>query len=147
MANFDPSYVNEIIEIEEEVFQDPWPGSLLRRIGKRNPKGFKVAISENRILGYAVGRVETKNGTSLGHLMDLAVDMEYRRRGVGSALLKEIGDYFEKKEAEGAWLEMRKGHQKARKFYQQNGYEKFDVKEGYYSDGTNAVIMSKELDI
>lgn len=143
IREFRKSDLSEVIEIERECFMNPWPRGLFTRIGGRNPEGFKVAVYDSRIIGYGLGRLEGKEGFIFGHLLDLAVDEEFRRFGVGSKLLTTIEDYFQVRDAIGAWLEVRYRNKSARKFYLSHDYVKVDYVDGYYPNGDDALIMGK----
>lgn len=145
IRNFQATDLQRVVRIERESFRSPWPEILFRRRSEMDPDGFSVASCESKVVGYVIGRIEIKKGLELGHLMNLAVDEKYRRQGIGSLLLKEIEDYFKREGARGIWLETREGNRAAEDFYSKHGYEQIDIQEGYYSDGTDALIMCKGL--
>jgi len=142
---FEPSDLERVLAIERKSFRSPWEGVLLRAVADRYPDGFKVATFGSEVVGYVIGRVETENSRKVGHLMNLAVDVKYRRIGVGSSLLERVEDHFRRRGAESVWLEVREGNESAMEFYRVNGYERGGYEEGYYSDGDDAVKMYKGI--
>ena len=73
-------------------------------------------------------------------ILNIAVDPEYRRRGIGAALLDRVCE-----EAKGAiFLEVAETNAPAIALYRKQGWEDAGVRQGYYSQGTvNAVVMKK----
>ena len=73
-------------------------------------------------------------------ILNLAVDPEWRRRGVGSALLDAV---FE--QARGAiFLEVAEPNSPAIALYRKRGWVDVGRRSGYYNNGTiNAVVMKK----
>lgn len=145
IRTFRAADLEEVIEMERKCFSDPWPGILFSRIGGKNPEGFKVAVFDSEVIGYVLGRTEEKDEKTLGHLLNLAVEKKFRRRGIGSKLITEIEVYFRKRNAEGAWLEVREDNQGARKFYLYNEYRKIDYVKDYYPNGDDAIIMGRKF--
>jgi ribosomal-protein-alanine N-acetyltransferase len=73
-------------------------------------------------------------------ILNIAVDPNFRRRGVASALLKAVCE-----SAQGTiFLEVAEPNSPAIALYQRHGWEYAGLREGYYDHGTiNAVVMKK----
>jgi ribosomal-protein-alanine N-acetyltransferase len=73
-------------------------------------------------------------------LLNLAVDPEFRRRGVAKALLEEL-----RRAAEGTiFLEVAENNVAARGLYRSNGWEEIAIRKGYYDRGNiNGIVMKK----
>ena len=56
------------------------------------PEGIFVAEQDGRIVGFVTSA--TDKATRTGHIRNLAVDREYRSRGIGRALINEALAYF-----------------------------------------------------
>jgi [ribosomal protein S18]-alanine N-acetyltransferase len=73
-------------------------------------------------------------------ILNIAVDPEWRRRGVGSALLNAV---IERARGE-IFLEVAEPNTAAISLYRKLGWTDAGVRPGYYNDGTvNAVVMKK----
>jgi ribosomal-protein-alanine N-acetyltransferase len=82
------------------------------------------------------------------HLLDLAVDPEARRRGVGRELVGAVLGYAREAEARLVLLEVRASNDAAIALYRSSGFSENGVRRGYYSDnGEDAVEMSVELSV
>ena len=117
------------------------------------PDAFIVAEApDGRLVGYIMSRVETGIGyltkfiTNKGHVISIAVDPPYRRRGIAQALLttsmKAMKEKYGGKEV---FLEVRVSNTPAIKLYEKLGFKKIKRIIAYYSDGEDAYIMAKPL--
>ncbi len=102
------------------------------------------------MVGYSIARIEVAfNIWRLRiyrrcHLIKLAVKPEYRRRGIGDALLRETVKYARKVGADEVILEVRAKNTVARRFYKKRDFKEVKYKKGYYLDD-DAVIMTLKL--
>ncbi len=107
-----------IHKIEKQVvgLDAEYEGTLKQRL-KMFPDGFRVAEKKKRIIGYVESciwnlndfntfneirgfyRHFDENGKNL-YVIHLAVDEEYRRRGIGSELIKNLRKYSEERKLE-----------------------------------------------
>ncbi len=82
----------------------------------------------------------------VGHLISIAVLKEYRRRGVGSALLSKTIDVMKNVyKVDAIYLEVRVSNTPAIRLYEKFGFKKARIWRGYYRDGEDAYIMVKRL--
>ncbi len=133
-----PNDLPTIAELEDLCFSDPYPTYFLTLLAKDNPDTFLVAEQEGRIVGYAV----TDRWRDHNHLVSIAVHPQHRRNGLGQMLL----DRLEEGLGGGLMkLELRKTNLAALQFYLNNGFKRAGVREGYYGDGEDAILMEKRL--
>lgn len=71
------------------------------------------------------------------------VNNEYRRRGIGEKLLKYLLDMY--KELDNITLEVSEKNTGAIKLYEKLNFEKVSIREKYYSNGENAILMMRRL--
>jgi len=82
----------------------------------------------------------------VGHVISIAVLQEYRRRGIGSALMSEALNIFEEKyDVDSVYLEVRVSNQPAINMYEKFGFVKARIIRSYYRDGEDAYVMVKRL--
>jgi len=137
-----PDDMRAILDIENRCFPDPYPLSLLQRLYATNPYGFLVAELDGKVVGYAIGAVRW--GAS-GHLMAIGVYPEYRRQGIGTALIVHMIDILRARGAKNVALEVRKSNTVAQRFYLKLGFKLGEEIPHYYEDGEIAVVMHHEL--
>ena len=75
------------------------------------------------------------------NLLKLAVLPQYQKLGVGFKLMEKTFDFKTQNQLSNYFLEVREDNQKAIKLYQKFGFKTKSVREEYYSDGTNALVM------
>ena len=109
---------------------------------------FFVAISTNtggtrkeRVIGFVGGAIRDRHG----HISGIAVDKEYRMRGVGTRLLKAVGAEFLADGLAKITLEVRKSNRGAIRFYEKQGYKRSYVVKRYYADGEDAIVYEKRI--
>lgn len=141
-ANLDD--VSTIQKIEQTIYPDPWPQILFKLVLSRSPDLFLVTINNEEIVGYVIGEIETKKGIIYGHVMNLAVKVDWRKKGIGETLLKELEKKFLEKCVFLSYLEVRESNSIAQKLYIKNGYKTVDILELYYKN-ENGLRMEKNL--
>ena len=103
----------------------------------------KAQIIEHRLIaGYIVAR-ETAGEL---HINNVAVRDQYRRRGIGRALLTRIIDEAARLGVTTAFLEVRSGNIAAQSLYEKCGFKAIARRTNYYSDPPeDAVVMSLNM--
>jgi len=130
--------LDQVREVEEASFPDPYSKLLFRLLKLEVGDRFIVAEKDG-ILGYAISEV---NGNR-GHIISMAVSPEYRRAGVGKALLQETIKRLGSK-IEEISLEVRAGNEAAMKLYEKFAFKRTGERRArYYPDGEDALIMAK----
>lgn len=142
--------LGKVNKIEIVSFREPWPRSFFNYMHGKAPDLFLVAVDGGEVAGYVVGEMReimvsgVPHRYSMGHILNIAVDGRYRRRGVGTRLIKEIEMRFAERNANKITLEVRESNATARSFYQRQGYGDIGRVKAYYPD-EDAVIMCKDL--
>ncbi|HDI31323.1 MAG TPA: ribosomal-protein-alanine N-acetyltransferase [Thermofilum sp.] len=150
IREFKPEDLDEVIRINKENLPENYPSYFFKMHHERFPKAFLVAIVNGKIVGYVMCRVEegplytsNRNGKQ-GHVVSLAVDKPYRRKGIGRELmLKAMKSLYENYKVEEYYLEVRVSNLPAIKLYEKLGYKKVKTIKGYYLDGEDAYLMAK----
>lgn len=78
-------------------------------------------------------------------LLNVAVAIGVRRRGLGRALVEDLIAYGRAHGAARVLLEVRATNTAALALYEALGFERFNVRERYYADGEDAVEMMLTL--
>ena len=134
--------LERIAQMERAYFAgDAWTEKMLRDT-MASPYSWTVLAEEDGIVcGYAC--LMTLFETA--ELLNIAVDSEFRRRGIADLLMKALHDKATELSAERVMLEVRKSNLPAIGLYVKHGYQKIAVRKGYYSDGEDADIMQMDL--
>ncbi len=129
-------------EIEQLSFPEPWSHQALEYMLSWHPKGCWVAAVHKEVVGYSIHVLEYKD---LGHLLKLAVDPIWRRKGIGKALVLRLMDELRAINVKSLKLEVRESNSAARIMYKSLGFIETRKVPRYYFNGEDAVIMLKHL--
>ena len=133
-----PEDIDAIVAIERRVFPDPWPESFFLS-ELRQPEMFaRVAEREGRLAGYSLAWL----GPEFGHLGNIAVAPEQRRRGVAAALLDELLARAIATNVQSLALEVRVSNAAAQELYRNRGFRVAGLRRRYYrDDAEDALVM------
>lgn len=132
----------QIAQIEKLCFSDPWTEEQIaaQRTGENHV--FLAAVESGETLGY----ISLMHVLDEGYIGNVAVAPEYRRRGVGKALVGAMTARAEALDLTFLTLEVREGNLPARALYAQCGYRDVGLRKNYYEKPReNAVLMTLEL--
>ncbi|MCD6369805.1 MAG: ribosomal protein S18-alanine N-acetyltransferase [Thermoproteales archaeon] len=137
--------LKEIYKIERESFKDPYPLNILTVFLFLAPDLFLVAktLHDRKVIGYIIGMVRREN---VGHIVSLAVQQNFRRKGVASKLIEELIKKFKKKSLSTVRLEVRLSNIPARRLYLKHGFMESYIIHGYYGDGEPCITMFRFLE-
>lgn len=133
--------VPQIAELEKICFSDPWSEqSIVSEL--ENPLSlWLVACDDGVIAGY----VGSQSVMGWADMMNLAVHPDYRRRGVGEALVSALESGLSGNGVSVLTLEVRQSNENAIALYKKMGFEQVGVRPGYYRHPKeNALILRKE---
>jgi ribosomal-protein-alanine N-acetyltransferase len=126
--------LSRINRIEVASYSDPWPKSIFYLIFRRSPGLFLVVENGCEVFGYAIGEIEEYGDKYVGHVVNLAIDNAWKRKGFGLRLLDELEQRFLNHGAYLAYLEVRIGNMPAQSLYNKRGYEFTRLLINYYRD-------------
>jgi ribosomal-protein-alanine N-acetyltransferase len=131
-----------LVAIERRCFGDPWSEASFREALTSVWNFVLVAQAARGVMGYLIGR-ET-GGT--GEVLNLAVSPEFRRRGVGEALLSAGLVAFRRSRTEEVLLEVRESNTSARALYSRHGFRPVGQRSAYYRNPKeDALVLRLEL--
>jgi len=103
----------------------------------------KVASTGGRIVGFAIGRMESS--VRAAHVITLDVAPDARRQKVGVRLMQALHEEFRGRGARQIALEVETGNDAAQRFYEWLGYRRVGVLRGYYMSRRDAYRMEFEI--
>ncbi len=135
----------EILPIEAVSFGLPWTQEIFEReLGRGSLSELLVArVPDSGVPPPLVGYLCAWVVTDELHINNIAVEPRWRRRGVATALLREVLSRGRAREARRAFLEVRISNLGAQALYQKLGFLPTGVRRRYYSHPVeDAVIMT-----
>ena len=134
-------HIDGVLAVEEATFSIPWTRKdFEREMTENNLAIYYVAVTDGKIVGYAgMWHVITE-----GHITNVAVLEDYRKQGIGDALMAQLEQVAMEKEMIGITLEVRISNAPAQHLYHKHGYRVEGLRKNYYPDThEDAVIMWK----
>jgi ribosomal-protein-alanine N-acetyltransferase len=127
-----------VVAVERRVFPDPWTPEFFRSELGLPMIHARVVDLDGRLAGYLVAWL----GQDGGHLGNLAVVPEARRRGVARRLLDDLLDRARSLGVGSIALEVRVSNFAAQALYRGYGFRLAGLRRGYYREsGEDALIM------
>lgn len=132
-------HISQIALLEKECFSQPWSESALAEELANENSHFLVAVSDS-VLGY----IGVQEICGEAYITNVAVFGNYRKSGVGRALLRAACDGAESRNCEFITLEVRESNAPAIALYESENFEKAGIRKNFYSSPTeNGVIYTK----
>jgi N6-L-threonylcarbamoyladenine synthase len=134
--------VSSVVEIERASFPNPWrPAMFLDELERPESRSWYVVEWEGEVLAFGGIMIVAQDG----HVMNLAVRADARRRGLATALLSRLCVSAMERGATRLTLEVREGNRAARALYEDAGLKPVGLRRGYYAEsGEHAVIMGSD---
>lgn len=135
-------HIKEIAKLEKICFSTPWSENAIKDAFETGTKFF-VATKDNKVLGY----VGISAIIDEGYITNIAVFPDYRKQGVGSALLNHLFDFAKDNALSFISLEVRKSNFTAISLYEKYGFKTEGKRKNFYTNPTeDALIMTKRFD-
>ena len=127
-----------IQKMEGRIFNNPWSNKSIRNELKRDRNSLNlVAEMDQKMIGYFFAHLLDNEI----HILNIAIDVTYQHQGYGKQFFKEILENY--LQYGDVYLEVKQSNFPAINLYLYFGFEEIDIREAYYADGEDAVIMVK----
>ncbi|MEK8032398.1 ribosomal protein S18-alanine N-acetyltransferase [Ideonella sp. DXS29W] len=139
------SDLDQVMAIETAAYPFPWSrGHFTDSLAAGYLAELRVFGRE--LLGYSVAMA----GVEELHLLNITVAPAHQGQGHARALLARLGEVGRAQNAAQIWLEVRESNARARRLYEQWGFEAVGLRKGYYpaphGEREHAVVMRWALD-
>ena len=135
--------LDAVLEIETVSFTNPWTREMYLR-EMDNPRVSFIYLlrlddgtGARRIVGFCSFWLVFDEL----HINNLALRPEYRRQGLGTALLEHAMNTAARLGARRATLEVRRSNSMARRLYERLGFERAGVRRNYYTNPTEDALI------
>ncbi len=129
-----------LLEIEEKGAR--YPSSVfIRQASVLYPSTFLVAELNGNLAGYCIGAL--RDGIpSDAWILRLRVATPYRRRRIGSELVKTLLNIFSERDVLSVYLSVAPENNAARNLYRKLGFRDISLQRGYFGDSEDRIIMA-----
>ena len=126
-----------ILEIEKSAFPNAaWTRRMIaNELSLKQDRKTWVINSDKELVGYCMFRY----GPNEVHLLNMAVDPHLQKMRIGENLLNHFLENIPKDSS--TYLEVKRSNFPAIKLYLNAGFEDIAIREGYYPDGEDAIVM------
>jgi ribosomal-protein-alanine N-acetyltransferase len=136
-------HLADVLRIERACFPAPWTESMFRQeVEEKWLSHSFVASLDGRVVGYIIAwflRGEV-------HVLNVAVEAGYQRRGIARRLLSHVIELGEQAEHHLVTLEVRASNDPAKLLYVTMGFAPVGVRRRYYRDNDeDAIVMVRRL--
>ena len=130
--------LDKIYDIEKRVFSNPWSKQSIKNELNRISYSSNFIFEKNdHLIGYCFSHIIDKEV----HILNMAIDIPYQHRGNGKEFFNLI--FKEYMEYANVFLEVKKTNFPAINLYLNFGFKEIDRRKMYYSDGQDAIVMSR----
>lgn len=125
-------------ELDKLCFPSPWSKAAFEEeFSQKSISFYVVAEDKGELLGYG-GLWEIGNE---GHITNFAVHPEYRKKGVGTAILQKLLELTEDRGISEYTLEVRPSNKEAIGLYEKFGFKLGGLRKEYYSDNREDALI------
>jgi len=133
-----PADVAGVLEILKETPEAAgWSLGALEDALRQRETCFLVAAEEGGIAGFVVGRRIADEG----EILNLGVRNAQRRQGMGTALVKRLGELLRRQGVRRLFLEVRESNVVAVEFYTGLGFQQTSKRPNYYREPQEAALV------
>jgi len=148
----EPSDLISVMEINLKTLPEHYSDYFYECLLAELPEAFIVAEIAGKHVGYIMCKTEfgfsnfKKLGfVKKGHVVSIAVLDDYRKKGIGNALVEESVNGVKLRKCDEFYLEVRCSNNDAVRLYEKLGFIIKQQLNAYYRDGEAAYLMAIEL--
>jgi ribosomal-protein-alanine N-acetyltransferase len=152
LRGFTPADLESVININHLCLPENYAPYFFLDTFNSLPQTFIVAESQGHVIGYIMCRMEhgfsdfrKLHFAKKGHIISVAVIPEFRRIGVGRALVENALSALASLNGDECYLEVRISNGPAIELYKRIGFQIVRTISRYYYDGSDAYMMSKPI--
>ncbi len=139
IVEFEPRHLQDILEVERECFSSPWSEKMFKEEISGKFSHYCVAEIDNHAIGYM--GMWCLSGE--GHITNVAIASNHRRKGYAKALISHFINIAEKENLEFMTLEVRASNVAAIALYKSFGFEQVGIRKRYYENVEDAYLLTK----
>ena len=123
----DINYLLRVYELELESYDFPWTKEILRDCILYKYDSFVVVLNDN-LVGYIISKIAYPET----HILNLTVKKNFRKKGIGKALIELIISDARLRNSENIILEVRADNTDAQSLYKKLNFEVIGTRKDYY---------------
>ena len=139
--------LRDVVTIESLSFSIPWNEEMFKsELSLDSSHNFTVKLTLNGTGDILLGYICFWLFHGEAHLLNIAVQADYRRMGLGTHLMRFFIDFCRTRKVRALTLDVRSSNRPAIEMYRKMGFRKEGLRPHYYADtGEDALIMGLKL--
>lgn len=140
-----PTDLPALLALEQRVYPFPWAQCHFEDCFKAH---YEAWLLVDRTTSVLAGYLILSFVLDEANLLNLCVNPDYQRRGLGEALLNWATTQAERRSCTSLWLEVRESNQAAQALYRKQGFVEQGRRKGYYPSAAgreDALILALPL--
>ena len=140
VRNVEPDDIYTVIDLEYQNFDYPYPPEIINFLYEFHRDTFLVVERDKDVIGFVIGIVQKREG----HILVIAIRDDYKKKGIGTFLMKRLIDAYEKKGITRLKLEVRASNVAALSMYRNLGFKITNRLKHYYENGEDGLLLRRE---
>jgi len=135
--------IRSVLDIERKMYNYPWSEEIFRDCLKVGYSNWAL-IKDNNFIGFAILSIAAGEA----HILNICLDPEYKRQGLGQKFLDELFIVAKKKKVGCIFLEVRPSNVAAVNLYKKIGFTQIGQRKNYYpaeSGREDAIVFSFDI--
>lgn len=137
ITDMDAMGARKAAELEKRCFSSPWEFEEYEKSRQRDDFTCLCAYTDGEFSGFLMAF----HVLDECHLLDIATEEKFRRRGIGAALIRELMKRAGEKDGSVIYLEVREKNQAARGLYEKLGFVPVGKRKDYYKNPTDDAVL------
>lgn len=137
ITDMDAIGARKAAELEKRCFSSPWEFEEYEKSRQREDFSCLCAYTDGEFSGFLMAF----HVLDECHLLDIATEEKFRRRGIGAALIRELMKRAGEKDGSVIYLEVREKNQAARGLYEKLGFVPVGKRKDYYKYPTDDAVL------
>lgn len=137
IIDMDAMGARKAAELEKRCFSSPWEFEEYEKSRQREDFSCLCAYTDGEFSGFLMAF----HVFDECHLLDIATEEKFRRRGIGAALIRELMKRAGEKDGSVIYLEVREKNQAARGLYEKLGFVPVGKRKDYYKYPTDDAVL------
>lgn len=137
ITDMDAIGARKAAELEKRCFSSPWEFEEYEKSRQREDFSCLCAYTDGEFSGFLMAF----HVLDECHLLDIATEEKFRRRGIGAGLIRELMKRAGEKDGSVIYLEVREKNQAARGLYEKLGFVPVGKRKDYYKYPTDDAVL------
>lgn len=139
IVKFCEHHLGDILSVERECFSLPWSEEMFKEEISGKFSHYYVVEEDAKALAY----MGMWSLSGEGHITNVAVAKDSRRKGYAKALIAHFIEIAKKEDLEFMTLEVRASNEPAISLYKSFGFVQVGTRKNYYENKEDAYLLTK----